>query len=76
MNDIERNKNADMTAKLARYEREIRMAGGGGGGDADNLNLNEEDQSDTIRNSKKAEAKQKRAIITQFDKIATNYQSQ
>lgn len=57
MTSIERNKRYALAGNLARYERMSRGADGGGGGDAENLNMNEDDQSSTIKNSKKAEAK-------------------
>ena len=48
---------------------------GGGGGGMDQLEEGGEDAAATIKTNKKAEAKQKRAIITQFDKIATSFQA-
>lgn len=47
----------------------------GGGGSAENLNMEANDQASTVRNTKKQQMKQRRAIITQFDKIATSFQS-
>ena len=50
-------------ADLDKYNRSLRMDFEGGAGGGDDLDL-EEDEATTIKNSKKAEAKQKRAIIT------------
>ena len=37
--------------------------------------MNTDETSSEVKSSKKQEMKQKRAILTQFDKIATSYQS-
>ena len=49
------------------------MGGEVGGGEKDTLDMNEDETGSEVKSSKKQELKQKRAILTQFDKIATNY---
>ena len=69
VNDIIRDKTAKERKEMERYNRSLRQAGEGGGAN-DTLALNEEDQTSKIRDNKKQEAKKKREILTQFDKIA------
>ena len=75
INDIARAKTVLEKKALAKYNRSLRDGEGDEQSGAFDYNSDEEDNSTSIRNQKKAAEKQKRAIITQFDKVATNFQS-
>ena len=77
VNDIETVKNSKERAALARYQRDLREGGEGEGDGAGEFDYNsdEEDNNTNIRNQKKQVEKQKRAIITQFDKVVSNFSS-
>ena len=60
-------------AEIEKYERQLARSGEGPSTNA--LGIEEDDQAKDIRDTKQQELKQRRAIITQFDKIATSFQS-
>ena len=73
VNDIKRTELKAQQALMKKYR--LSQSGGveGGDGSSDALTLNEEDTSSSVKNSKKQELRQKRAIIGQFDKIASGF---
>ena len=76
--DLERDRLATQRQELARYSRMLKAQGEAGGkdpGERDSLDLNADDTGYNVRMTKKAELKQKKAIIQQFDKVATNFQN-
>ena len=75
INSIERDRLAKQRAELARYNRMLEMSGESGGGGDSQLDVDQDDTGVSVRSTKKEEAKQKKAIIMQFDKIATGFQS-
>ena len=74
--EIERDRLAQQRRSLARYNRQLAMAGDSVDGSGDgNLDLDDDETGVAVRSTKKAEMKQKKAIIQQFDKIATGFQT-
>ena len=74
--EIERDRLAQQRRSLARYNRQLAMAGDNVDGTGDgNLDLDDDETGVAVRSTKKAEMKQKKAIIQQFDKIATGFQT-
>ena len=73
--EIDRVKNRKEQAALARHKRNLLEGGGSDASGGFDYNSDDETTTANIRDNKKQKLKQTRAIITQFDKIATNFQS-
>ena len=76
VDNIKRDKLAGDVERLKRYQESLRASGEFvSGGDVGELRITEDESANTVRQTKKQELKQRRDIITQFDKIATSFQS-
>ena len=71
--EIDRVKNRKEQLALARHRRYLLEGGGSDAGSVFDYNSDDETTSASIRDNKKQKLKQTRAIITQFDKLATNF---
>ena len=78
INALERKEKLDQKSKILQFERQLQfedqMAAVGARDRGADLDLNEEQEGQDVRSQKKQELKEKRAIITQFDKIAAGFE--
>ena len=74
LKELDRVKNRKEQAALARHRRSL-LEGDSGERAGFDYNSDDETTTTTIVDNKKQRLKQTRAIITQFDKLATNFQS-